>query len=137
MANNSRKLILLKAGLAAALLASGAVGGAAVAGGRSLAGSWSGGGVVTLPSGATERARCRATFHGSGSHYSMDAVCATASTRVAQTAKLRQVSASRFTGEFFNPDYNVSGSIRINLSGDSLSASLDGGGGSGRFNLRR
>lgn len=103
-----------------------------------LSGSWSGAGTVTLPSGATERARCRATFHRQGGgDYSMNAVCATASTRVAQNAELHQVGPQRFSGSFHNPDYNVSGSIRINVSGNSLSASLNGGGGSGQFHLSR
>lgn len=136
MIEATKKLTLLTAPLAAVLLAAGAAG--AVAGERGdLAGSWSGGGTVTLPSGATERARCRATFHRAGGHYSMNAICATASTRVAQTASLRQVGPSRFAGEFFNPDYNVSGSIRVSLSGDSLNAALEGGGGAGHFHLSR
>ena len=104
----------------------------------SLTGSWSGGGTVTLPSGAVEKARCRATFHRHGGNdYSMSAVCATASTRIAQSAQLHQVGPMRFSGNFHNPDYNVGGTIRINLSGNSLSASLDGGGGSGHFHLSR
>lgn len=131
------KLILLKASLAAALVAMSAAAGTAVAGGGELTGSWSGAGVVTMPSGASEKARCRATFHGGGGSINMNAVCATASSRVAQTANLRQVGPSRFAGEFHNAEYNVTGSIRINVSGNSLNAALEGGGGSGHFHLSR
>lgn len=136
MIKTTGKLILLKATLMSALLATSMAASAAMAGGD-LAGSWSGGGTVTLPSGATERARCRATFHRSGGNFNMNAVCATASTRVEQTAHLRPVGPSRFAGEFRNAEYNVSGSIRISVNGNSLNAALEGGGGAGHFHLSR
>lgn len=103
-----------------------------------LAGSWRGNGSVVLPSGATEKARCRVSFskHG-GKSYSMNAVCASSSARVAQTASLEQVGANRFSGDFTNSEYGVSGTIHLTLSGDSLSASLNGGGARAFFNLNR
>jgi hypothetical protein len=67
----------------------------------------------------------------------MSAVCATASVRVAQSAKLARVSANRFTGSFYNAEYNVSGSIAITVHGNRLSASLSAGGGTAHFNLSR
>lgn len=104
----------------------------------SLEGTWSGGGTIILPSGDRERAHCRATFRRSGSsRFGMNAICATASARVAQTAQLARTSANRFSGEFYNAEYSVSGSIVINLQGNRLSASLNGGGGSAHFNLSR
>jgi hypothetical protein len=103
-----------------------------------LQGSWSGSGRITLPSGATERARCRATFRKQAARtFSMSAVCATASVRVVQTARLQQVSASGFAGVFYNREYDISGTIRVNLQGKRLSAFLSGGGGRGTFNLTR
>ncbi|MGH8335547.1 MAG: hypothetical protein ACRETL_01690 [Gammaproteobacteria bacterium] len=114
------------------------LGAALPAAAEGLVGSWSGGGSVQLPSGDMERARCKATFHrAGGKSYSMNAVCASSSARVAQTASLQQVSANRFAGDFTNSEYNVSGTISITLSGDSLSAHLDGGGASAHFNLSR
>jgi hypothetical protein len=103
-----------------------------------LEGSWSGGGTVILPSGGHEKARCRATFRRrSGNSFGMNAVCATASVRVAQTANLVRISANRFSGGFYNSEYNVSGSIAITVHGNRLSASLSAGGGTGHFNLSR
>jgi hypothetical protein len=103
-----------------------------------LEGSWSGGGTVVLPSGDHENARCRATFRRrSGNNFGMNAVCATASVRVVQTAKLVQVSANHFSGGFYNSEYDVSGSITITVHGNRLSASLSAGGGTGHFNLSR
>jgi hypothetical protein len=103
-----------------------------------LEGSWSGSGRVALPSGTTERARCRATFRRqSGNTFGMSAQCATASVRVAQTAALERVGANRFTGNFYNAEYAVSGTITIMVNGNRLNASLSGGGGSASFALSR
>jgi len=103
-----------------------------------LEGTWSGGGTVVYPSGERERARCRATFtRRSANRFNMNAVCATPSARVAQTAVLARASDNRFTGEFFNPEYSVSGAIAITVRGNRLNASLSGGGGTGYFNLSR
>ena len=109
-----------------------------VAAAEGLAGSWRGNGSVVLPSGATEKARCRVSFlKQGGKSYSMNAVCASSSARVAQTASLEQVSANRYAGDFFNSDYGVTGSIHVTVSGNSLSANLNGGGAKAFFNLNR
>lgn len=109
-----------------------------VAAAEGLSGSWSGGGSVVLPSGDTEKARCKVSFRKTGGKsYGMSAVCASSSARVAQTATLEQVSANRFSGDFTNSDYNISGTINVTLNGNSLSASLKGGGASAFFNLSR
>lgn len=102
-----------------------------------LAGSWSGGGSVTLPSGATERARCKVSFRREGKSYGMNAVCASSSARVSQSASLEQVGANRYAGNFTNEEYNVSGTINVTVNGGSLSASLRAGGSSAFFNLSR
>jgi hypothetical protein len=104
----------------------------------SLEGTWNGTGTVIFPSGERERARCRATFRRqSSSRFGMNAVCATASTRVAQSAQLARTSANRFSGEFYNSEYSFSGSIAITVQGNRLSAALAGGGGTAHFNLTR
>ncbi len=69
--------------------------------------------------------------------FGMSALCATASVRVAQTAELARVGANRFTGEFYNAEYAVSGTITITVHGNKLSASLSGGGGSAFFALSK
>ena len=53
-----------------------------------LEGSWSGGGTaVSFASGAREQARCRARYSRAGNNsYTVNATCATASGRAAQTA---------------------------------------------------
>jgi hypothetical protein len=103
-----------------------------------LAGNWSGSGKIVMPSGNSERARCRASFRKQGARgFTMTATCATASAKVQQTATLQRVSDSGFSGSFFNAEYGVSGSIAITARGKTLSVSLAGGGGSGSFSLTK
>jgi hypothetical protein len=104
----------------------------------SLDGSWSGGGNVQFSSGRSERARCRASFSKRGANgYDMTAVCATTSGRASQTAQLTRSGANRYSGNFQNSEFGVSGLISISVNGNSLSASLSGGGGSANLNLNR
>jgi hypothetical protein len=102
-----------------------------------LLGAWSGGGKIILPSGDTERARCRAHFRQSGRVFQMSAICATASIKVQQTADLGWVGGNRYTGQFFNAEYGVSGSIIITLHGRRLVATLNGGGAAAQLVLNR
>lgn len=105
---------------------------------QSILGSWSGGGMIVFPSGEKERARCRATFRPTGGGgVSMNGVCATASVRVSQSASLSRLTANTYSGEFFNTEYNIAGSIRIRVHGNRLNASLNGGGGTAEFVLGR
>ncbi len=109
---------------------------AAVAG--ELAGSWSGTGTVTLASGAKEKARCRASYVSAGGRtYAMSATCATAAAKVTQTAIVSQNTKNRFGGTFYNPEYGVTGRIRIILSGASQTVYLTGGSGHATFNMKR
>jgi hypothetical protein len=86
----------------------------------SLEGSWSGGGTVSFASGGTEPVRCRARFNRAGEHsYTVNAICATASGRTAQTAKVRQLSTNRYAGSFYNSEYSISGLINIVVHGAS------------------
>jgi hypothetical protein len=122
------KTALLAAAMTAGLAASAT--GPAMAQTASLAGNWSGGGRVIYPSGDSERVRCRATFRPAGTRtFRMSAVCATPATRIAQTAQVRRVSASSYSGQFFNREHDISGTINISVRGNRLSASLSGGGG--------
>jgi hypothetical protein len=110
----------------------------ALAQSASLDGSWSGGGKLTMPSGAVESARCRVSYsRESKSSYSANASCATPSGRVNQSASLRQTGANTFSGSFHNAEYGVTGSINVVVSGSSQSVSLNGGGASASLRLSR
>lgn len=105
---------------------------------QSILGSWSGGGMIVFPSGETERARCRATFRNAGGGgVAMTGICATASVRVSQSATLSRLTANTYSGEFYNTEYNIAGSIRIRVQGNRLNASLSGGGATAQFVLGR
>jgi hypothetical protein len=70
-----------------------------------LQGAWSEGGTVSFTSGAREQARCRARFSRSGKDsYTVNATCATASGRAAQTARVSQVGNNRYSGSFYNSE---------------------------------
>jgi hypothetical protein len=104
----------------------------------SLEGSWSGGGTVSFASGAKEQARCRAHFSRAGrDSYTLNATCATASGRAAQTATVHQVGENRYSGSFYNSEYAISGVIQIVVRGASQTVHLSGSGGSGVLNLSR
>jgi hypothetical protein len=103
-----------------------------------LAGSWSGSGNVTLSNGAREKARCRASFvPAGGKTYAMSATCATASAKVSQTAILSQNTNNRFGGTFYNPEFGVTGRIRVILSGNRQTVYLSGSAGHATFNMQR
>jgi hypothetical protein len=103
-----------------------------------LEGSWSGGGTVSFASGAKEQARCRAHYSRAGrDSYTVNATCATASGRAAQTARVYQVGENKYSGSFYNSEYAISGVIQIVVRGASQTVRLSGGGGSGVLNLSR
>jgi hypothetical protein len=103
-----------------------------------LAGTWSGSGTVTLANGARERARCRASYIAAGGRtYAMSATCATASAKVSQTAILSQNTKNRFGGTFYNPEFGVTGRIRIIVSGKRQTVYLSGSAGHATFSMQR
>jgi hypothetical protein len=123
-----------------AVLAMGLLGG----GGPSLAqaagleGSWSGGGTVRLASGAEEHARCRAHYsRRSNAVYVLRATCATASGKAAQSATLQKVGDNRYSGTFYNSEYDISGRIYVIIRGSSQSVRLTSSSGSASFRLSR
>ena len=100
-----------------------------------IAGSWSGGGIVTYSDGHRERARCRAHYSQSGRYVSLNGVCATPSGSAEQTAELRQVGPNSYSGGFRNAQFGIEGSIHVTVHGSSQSVSLRGGGGSASLTL--
>lgn len=103
-----------------------------------LQGTWSGGGTIFYSSGSSEGARCRARYTRiAGNTYDVTAACATASTRVDQTAQVRQVAANRYAGTFYNSQYGVTGRISIVVNGRSQTVLLQGSQASARFRLSR
>ncbi len=102
-----------------------------------LAGAWSGGGVVAYASGTRERARCHANYSGGTTTVSLNASCATPSGSISQYARLRKTGANSYSGTFFNAQYNMSGSIHVSVHGNSQTISITSGSGSASLSLKR
>ncbi len=104
-----------------------------------LEGSWSGAGEVAFAvTGSRERARCRAHYQRrSKDSYAMQATCATASGKAAQTATVHRVGENRYRGNFHNAEYDISGTIFVVVSGNSQSVRLSSTSGSALFRLSR
>src|SRR5262245_41108921 len=102
-------------------------------------GSWSGGCEVAFAAtGSRVRARCRAHYQRrSKDSYAMQATCATASGKAAQTATLHRVGENKYRGNFHNADYDISGTISVTVSGNSQSVRLSSSSGSALFRLSR
>ncbi|MFM7084200.1 MAG: hypothetical protein ACKOW3_04235 [Hyphomicrobium sp.] len=86
----------------------------------SLEGTWNGGGYVVFAGGSKESARCRASFKKRGpDSYFVSARCASASGKVDQTATLTYVGGSRFSGSFYNSEFNIDGTFTVTVSGST------------------
>ena len=122
------------------VLAIGLLGGGApsLAQAAGLEGSWSGGGTVRFASGAEEHARCRAYYsRRSNAVYVLRATCATASGKAAQSATLQKVGDNRYSGTFYNSEYDISGRIYVIIRGSSQSVRLTSSSGSASFRFSR
>ena len=67
----------------------------------------------------------------------MTAVCMTSSGKAAQTAILRLSGENRYIGNFHNPEYNVSGTIRVVVRGATQFVTLTSDTASGTLTLIR
>ena len=105
----------------------------------SLEGAWSGGGEVAFAAtGSRERARCRAHYNRrTKDSYAMQATCATASGKAAQTATVHRVGENRYRGTFHNAEYDITGTIFVVVNGNSQSVRLTSTSGSALIRLSR
>lgn len=103
-----------------------------------LDGTWSGGGYVVPKSGARENVRCRVRFSRQSSKvFSVAATCSSATTNIVQTGEVLEVSAGRFAGDFYNSQYDISGRIRIQMSGTHQTVNFSGAQGQGSLSLNK
>jgi hypothetical protein len=91
-----------------------------------------------MSSGATESVRCRVVYSRQSSKvFSVSATCATASATIIQTGEVLEVSGGRYVGDFYNPQFDVSGRVRVQLSGNSQTVTFSGSKGRGSMTLTR
>ena len=103
-----------------------------------LSGTWSGGGYVQPTDGQREKVRCRVTYSPQGaSTVAVAATCASSSTTIQQTGSLTKVSDTKYVGDFYNSEYNISGRVRVSISGSSQTVSFSSPRGTGSMSLSR
>ncbi len=120
--------------LALALVASGPQ----VAHAASLDGEWSGSGYVEPAEGKREQVRCKVRYTRQSSKvYGVVATCASTSAKIRQTGEVLMVTADRYVGDFYNPDFDVSGRIRIVISGTRQTVTFSGRAGQGSLSLSK
>ena len=76
-----------------------------------MAGTWSGGGTVTLDDGSSERIRCRATYKVSGASMDMTLTCASDAYKFNLLAAV-VAQGGEVTGNWSETSRNVGGSIQ-------------------------
>lgn len=103
-----------------------------------LQGSWSGSGYVSPKSGARERVQCRVSYARQSSKvFSVSARCATPSVKINQTGEVLEVGRGRYVGDFYNAEYDVSGRVRVTVTGSRQKVTFSGAQGHGSLSLRR
>ncbi len=126
----ARELILL-IGLAATSLHS------AVAA-PNLDGTWAGSGYVIPKSGDRQSIRCRVRYsRQSNTVFSVSATCAGSTANVVQTGEVLEVGVGRFAGDLYNPQFDVSGRVRVQVSGNRQTVTFFGAQGKGTLSLVR
>jgi hypothetical protein len=105
---------------------------------ETLSGTWSGNGFVKPKEGERESVRCKVTYNPEGaSTVGVTATCASASTTIHQTGQLTMVSQTRYVGDFYNSEYDISGRIGVTISGSSQTVTFSGARGSGSLSLSK
>lgn len=102
-----------------------------------LSGTWSGSGSFKPKDGKAEAVRCKITYTPQGTAVAVSAACASASATIRQTGSLTKVSDTKYVGDFYNNEYDISGRVRVTVSGSSQSVSFSSAKGSGSMSLSR
>jgi hypothetical protein len=128
-------MTILRSVLVALPMAFATLAGAAQA--DTLSGTWSGSGSFQPKNGKSEAVRCKITYTPQGAAVAVSAACASASATIRQTGSLTKVSDTKYVGDFYNNEYDISGRVRVTVSGASQSVSFSSAKGSGSMSLRR
>ncbi len=102
-----------------------------------IEGNWSGSGTVHYEGGA-DPVRCRLSFSAStGRTFLLSATCATTSGTFRQDGRVVHVGGNRYTGRMYNPQYQVSGTVTISVTGNRQTVRARGDKGWASLTLRR
>jgi hypothetical protein len=94
---------------------------------RALAGSWAGGGVISMASGEQERLRCRASYDvdGEGTALRLNLKCASDSYNFDLSSQV-DYTAGAISGEWTEASRNASGTLKGRATGDHIEAAATG-----------
>ncbi|MBB4367503.1 hypothetical protein GGD63_000272 [Bradyrhizobium sp. cir1] len=100
-----------------------------------MAGSWSGGGTVTLDDGSTERIRCRAKYAPIGPTMEMSLTCASDAYKFNLAASVK-AEGSAVTGSWSEASRNISGSLQGRGGGGNFEVAVSAAGFNANLALR-
>ena len=100
---------------------------AAVSPFRAMAGTWSGGGMLSLANGEQQRLRCRATYDvaGRGDELSLNLRCASDSYNFDLTGNV-EYRGGAISGQWTEATRNAAGTIEGRAAGDHVEAAAQG-----------
>jgi hypothetical protein len=92
-----------------------------------MAGSWAGGGTLTMADGNAERLRCRASYDvgGTGTDLQLHLKCASASYHFDLASDV-VYQGGRISGSWSEASHNANGAITGHASGDRIEAAANG-----------
>lgn len=100
-----------------------------------LAGSWAGGGTVSVMNGGAERLRCRADYAPAGeTRLHLDITCASDSFKMQISSDLAR-SGNAISGTWREATFGASGNVSGSVGGDRINAVVQGMGLSARLSL--
>ena len=101
-----------------------------------MAGSWAGGGMLTMSDGSAERLRCRASYDvgGTGTDLKLQLKCASASYNFDLGSNVAYQDG-RITGTWNEASHNVHGAITGHANGGRIEAAVNGQSFAGNLSL--
>lgn len=103
-----------------------------------LEGTWSGSGYVATDAGQREQVKCRVRYvKETANVFAVSAVCASTSVKITQTGSISRVAENRYVGDFHNPEFDISGRVRVVVSGGQQTVTLSSSRGNGSLSLSR
>ncbi len=103
-----------------------------------IEGNWRGSGYVTPAKGKRENVRCKISYkRQTAKVFSVRAVCASPSAKVIQTGEVLKVKEGLYVGDFYNPDFDISGRVRVTISGSRQRVTFSSARGRGGVTLSK
>jgi hypothetical protein len=100
-----------------------------------MAGTWSGGGTVTLDDGSRERIRCRASYHVAGASMTMSLTCASDAYKFNLQANV-VAEGSAVSGTWSETSRNISGALQGRGGGGNFQVTASTAGFNASIGLR-